>query len=93
MRKDFNVYQWRRDHLFENKETTPQDLLKKFQEEIKGAFLKEKDKYIETENRGSSKEEEKVKKLFLDHGYTLSKVEEIEGEPGERLNMVRYFKK
>lgn len=89
MRKDFNVYQWRRDHLFENKDVTPQDLLGKFKEKIKGAFLKEK--YIETEDRGSDTEEEKVKNLFSDHGYTLSKVEKIEGERGERIAMVRYY--
>lgn len=90
MSKDFNVYKWRREQLVEN-ETSPKDLLNKFKEKIKGAFLR--DKYIETEDRGSSTEEEKVRKLFSDYGYTLSKVERIEGEPGERLDMVRYYYK
>jgi len=91
MNKDFNVYKWRREQLAENEASTPKDLLNKFKEKIKGAFLK--DEYIETEDRGSSTEEEKVKKLYSDHGYTLSKVERIEGEPGERLDMVRYYYK
>jgi hypothetical protein len=90
MSKDFNVYKWRREHLNEN-ETSPKDLLNKFKEKVRGAFLR--DEYIETEDRGSSTEEEKVRTLFSDHGYTLSKVERIEGEPGERLDMVRYYYK
>jgi hypothetical protein len=89
MNKDFNVYKWRRDHLVENEASTPKDLLNKFKEKIRGAFLR--DEYIETEDRSSSGEEEKVRKIFSDHGYTLSKVERIEGEPGERLDMVRYY--
>jgi len=93
MNKDFNVYKWRREHLTENEmpKISPNELLKLFKEKVRGAFLR--DEYIETEDRGSSTEEEKVKKLFSDHGYTLSKVERIEGEPGERLDMVRYYYK
>jgi hypothetical protein len=89
MNKDFNVYKWRRNYLAENEASTPKDLLNKFKEKIRGAFLR--DEYIETEDRSVSGEEEKVRKIFSDHGYTLSKVERIEGEPGERLDMIRYY--
>ena len=89
MNKDFNVYKWRRNYLAENEDSTLKDLLNDFKKQIRGAFLE--DGYIKTEDRSAPGEEEKVRKIFLKHGYILSKVKRIEGEPDERLDMIKYF--